>query len=55
LYLLYPPLLHLLYSSQAGTKLAVRKHVVAPAGAAQSAGCEDGKPAGRIQCVSCMK
>ena len=26
-------------------KLAVRKHVVKPTGAAQSAGCEDGKPA----------
>ena len=29
----------------AGAKLATRKHVVAPAGAAQSAGCVDGQPA----------
>ena len=35
-----------LYPAPAKTaKLAVRKHVVKPAGAAQSAGCEDGKPA----------
>jgi hypothetical protein len=30
---------------KAGTKLAVRKHIAKPAGAAQFAGCEDGQPA----------
>jgi len=35
-----------LYPAPAKTaKLAVRKHIVKPTGAAQSAGCEDGKPA----------